>query len=84
MTRFHNPGGIGLPPKLLNENVIVSREDISLRNNVHVDVAAKVILLSKGRILTFKIFAVAFDILDHQVLLAQLISVGVVIQNLVV
>lgn len=84
MRRLHNPSGVRLSAEFLHENIVIAREDVGLRDNVHVDVASELILLCEWRVLTLKVLAVSFDVLDHQVFLTQLVGVGEMVQNLVV
>ena len=44
---FHNPGGVWLASELLNEDVVVAWEDISLGDNIHLKVATKFVFFSK-------------------------------------
>ena len=81
---FHNPGGVWLASELLNEDVVVAWEDISLGDNIHLKVSTKFIFFSKRLILSFQIFSVSFDILDHEVFLAKFVRVGEMVQYLIV
>jgi len=79
---FHNPGCIREATKLLNEDIVVAWEDVGLWDDIHVYVAALVIFFCHWMVFSFKIFAIPFDILDHQVFLAQLITVWEVVEDL--
>lgn len=65
MRRLHNPGGVRLPSKLFNENVVIAREDIGLRYDVHIDVTAELVLLSELGIFPLELLAVTLDVLYH-------------------
>jgi hypothetical protein len=73
MRRFHDPGCVRLSAEFLYENVVVTWEDISLGNDVHVDVAAELVFFSEGRVFALEIFTISFNIFNHQVLLAKLV-----------
>ena len=82
MTWFHNPSCVGEATKLLNENIVVAWKDVGLWNDIHVDVAALIVFFCHRMVFSLEIFAVPFDILDHQVFLTQLVTVWEVIKYL--
>jgi len=77
--RFHDPGCVGLSAELLHEDVVITGEDVGLRDDVHVDIAAEFVFFGQGRVFTLQVFAVSLDILHHQVLLAEFVGVREVI-----
>ena len=84
MRRLHNPGGVGLSAELFDKDVVVAWEDVGLGDNVHVNVAAEFVFFCQGRVFSLQIFAVSLDVLHHQVLLAQFVSVREMVEDLVV
>ena len=68
----------GLPPKLFNKDVV------GLRNDVHINKTTEFVFLCEWRVFAFLVFALSLNVLNHQILLAQLIGVGVVVEDLVV
>ena len=77
---LHNPGSIWVFLELLTENGIVSRQDISHRDNVHVEEAAALVFFSNGIIFFFHIFFKPFDVLNHQVFTSQLQMIRKMVQ----
>jgi hypothetical protein len=82
MTWLHNPCCVGETAKLLHKDIVITGEDVCLRDDVHVYVATLVVFFCHRVIFSFKVFAVPFDILDHQVFLTQFITVWEVIKYL--
>lgn len=82
MTWLHNPGCVGEATELFYKDVVVPREDVSLWNDVHVNVATLIVFLCHRVIFSLKVFAVPFDILHHQVFLTQFVTVWEVIKYL--
>ena len=81
---LHDPCGVRLAPEFLNEDVVVSRENVGLWDNVHVDISAKFIFFSKCVVVPLKIFSVPLYVFDHEIFLAEFIRVGEVVQDLIV
>ena len=82
MTWLHNPSCVREAAELLNEDVVVTRKDVSLWDDVHVDVATLVVFFCHRVVFSLKVFAVPFDILHHQIFLTQLVTVWEVIEYL--
>ena len=82
MTRFHNPGCVREATKLFNEDIVVAGKDVGLWNDVHVNITALVVFFCHRMVFSLKIFTVPFNILYHQVFLAQFITVWEVVEDL--
>ena len=79
-TGFHDPHDIGVAAEFFYENCIVSRENIGVGDDVHIDIIPLFILFSNRVILFFHILAVALDILAHQILSCEFVMVREMIQ----
>ena len=79
--RFHNPHNVSISAKLFNENGIVTGEDVSVGDDIHIDVVSLFILFSNRVILFLHILAISLDVLAHQIFPCQLVMVREVVQQ---
>jgi hypothetical protein len=79
---LHDPSRVRESTEFLHKNIVVSRERVGLRDDIHVDVTAQLITLSDLFLVPLEFFAVAFNILDHKIFLGKLIVVREVIDYL--
>ena len=84
MCWLHNPSCIWLSSKFFNKNVVITREKVSKRDYIHLNISTKLIFFGERRVLTIEIFAVSLDVLNHKILFAKLIRVGEVVKYLIV
>ena len=72
MRWLHNPCGIHMPAELLDKNVVIARENVSLRDDIHMNESPLIVLLSNWIVFTFEVLPVALDVFDQEIFLAQL------------
>ena len=80
--RLHDPRLVWLSSEFILEDRVIARQDVSHRNDLHVDEISRCIFFSQ-RIAFFLHFSPeAFDVLHHQVLPGQLEVIREVVQYL--
>ena len=83
MRGFCDPGGVGVPSILFNKDVVVAWEDVSCRDDVHMNEALQLVLFRDGVVFALHFLSKPLNVFYHQVFLAELVGVGKVIHNLV-
>jgi len=83
MRGFSYPGGVRVPSVFFYEDVVVTREYIGCRDNVHVNETLSLVFFRNRVVFSLHFLSKTLDILYHQVFLAKLITVGKVVHDLV-
>ena len=54
-----------MPAELLDKNVVIARENVSLRDDIHMNKSPLVVLLSNRIVFPFEVFSVALAVFDQ-------------------